>query len=105
LLTLSPVLSWNAAAETQAYDRAHRIGQDKNVWVKRLVVENTIEERYASRIPLAYVLTEVDMHRMLQLQDVKSGLSDAALGEGTGGSLHKMSVKDIKQVQGFFPLF
>ncbi|KAK6977040.1 SNF2 family DNA-dependent ATPase [Favolaschia claudopus] len=75
-------LSWNAAAETQAYDRAHRIGQDKEVWVKRLVVENTIEER------------------MLKLQDVKSGLSDAALGEGTGGSLHKMSVKDIKQLFG-----
>ncbi|KAJ7619382.1 SNF2 family DNA-dependent ATPase [Roridomyces roridus] len=75
-------LSWNAAAETQAYDRAHRIGQNKEVWVKRLVVENTIEER------------------MLQLQDVKSGLSDAALGEGTAGSLHKMSVKDIKQLFG-----
>jgi hypothetical protein len=38
---------------------------------------------------------------MLKLQDVKSGLSDAALGEGTGGSLHKMSVKDIKQVRDF----
>ncbi|KAJ7762016.1 SNF2 family DNA-dependent ATPase [Mycena maculata] len=78
-------LSWNAAAETQAYDRAHRIGQDKNVWVKRLVVENTIEER------------------MLQLQDVKVGLADAALGEGTGGTLHKMSVKDIKQLFGMAP--
>lgn len=35
---------------------------------------------------------------MLQLQDVKTGLADAALGEGTGGKLHKMSVKDIKYV-------
>ncbi|KAJ7156150.1 SNF2 family DNA-dependent ATPase [Mycena filopes] len=78
-------LSWNAAAETQAYDRAHRIGQNKDVWVKRLVVENTIEER------------------MLQLQDVKSGLANAALGEGNGASLHKMSVKDIKQLFGMAP--
>ncbi|KAJ6490225.1 SNF2 family DNA-dependent ATPase [Mycena vitilis] len=78
-------LSWNLAGETQAYDRVHRIGQEKNVWVKRLVVENTIEER------------------MLKLQDVKSGLSDAALGEGTGGSLHKMSVKDLKQLFGMAP--
>jgi hypothetical protein len=58
-------LSWNYAAESQAYDRyvqfdlslnfprltsltllsCHRIGQDKPVFVKRLVVENTIEER------------------------------------------------------------
>ncbi|PBK96912.1 hypothetical protein ARMGADRAFT_989149 [Armillaria gallica] len=71
-------LSWNYAAESQAYDRAHRIGQVKPVWVKRLVVENTIEER------------------MLKLQDVKVGLAEAALGEGTGNKLHKLSVKDIK---------
>jgi SNF2 family DNA or RNA helicase len=48
-------LSWNYAAESQAYDRVHRLGQEKDVFVKRLVVENTIEER------------------MLRLQDVKTG--------------------------------
>ncbi|KAJ7886673.1 SNF2 family DNA-dependent ATPase [Mycena leptocephala] len=85
LVSANRIINWNAASETQAYDRAHRIGQNKDVWVKRLVVENTIEER------------------MLKLQDVKSGLSDAALGEGTGGSLHKMSVKDIKQLFGMAP--
>jgi hypothetical protein len=48
-------LSWNYAAESQAYDRVHRLGQEKDVFVKRLVVENTIEER------------------LLRLQDVKMG--------------------------------
>ena len=48
-------LSWNYASESQAYDRVHRLGQEKDVFVKRLVVENTIEER------------------MLRLQDVKKG--------------------------------
>ena len=48
-------LSWNFAAESQAYDRVHRLGQEKDVCVKRLVVEETIEER------------------MLRLQDVKMG--------------------------------
>lgn len=48
-------LSWNYAAESQAYDRVHRLGQEKDVFVKRLVVEDTIEER------------------MLRLQDVKTG--------------------------------
>jgi len=48
-------LSWNYAAESQAYDRVHRLGQEKDVFVKRLVVENTIEER------------------MLRLQEVKMG--------------------------------
>ena len=43
-------LSWNYAAESQAYDRVHRLGQEKNVFVKRLVVRNTIEERYKSSL-------------------------------------------------------
>ena len=41
-------LSWNYASESQAYDRVHRLGQDKDVFVKRLVVRNTIEERWVS---------------------------------------------------------
>ncbi|KAF8958574.1 SNF2 family N-terminal domain-containing protein [Flammula alnicola] len=75
-------LSWNYAAEAQAYDRCHRIGQEKEVYVKRLVVEDTIEDR------------------MLRLQDVKVGLAEAALGEGTGAKLHKLSVKDIRYLFG-----
>ena len=36
---------WNPAAENQATDRAHRIGQTQSVWVVKLVAQGTIEER------------------------------------------------------------
>lgn len=55
---------WNPAAEDQAADRAHRIGQQRPVTVYRLIAKDTIEEG------------------MLQLQERKRALQDAALGEG-----------------------
>ncbi|MFG6401393.1 DEAD/DEAH box helicase [Microbacterium sp. P04] len=36
---------WNPAAESQAIDRAHRIGQDKPVFVYRLLAAGTIEQK------------------------------------------------------------
>ncbi|HLU65565.1 MAG TPA: DEAD/DEAH box helicase [Kofleriaceae bacterium] len=54
---------WNPAAEDQAADRAHRIGQDRPVMVYRLVSRDTVEER------------------ILALQERKRALADVALGE------------------------
>lgn len=53
---------WNPAAETQATDRAHRIGQTKPVTVFRLLTRNTVEEKVvalqASKQALADSLDE-----------------------------------------------
>lgn len=54
---------WNPAAEDQAADRAHRIGQERPVMVYRMVTRDTVEER------------------ILALQETKRSLADAALGE------------------------
>ena len=59
---------WNPAVERQAMDRAHRIGQDKPVFVHRLIAENTVE---------AAIQT---------MQRRKQALADA-LFEGTRGPL------------------
>ncbi|HEY4145141.1 MAG TPA: DEAD/DEAH box helicase [Pinirhizobacter sp.] len=62
---------WNPAAEAQASDRAHRIGQDKPVFVYRLIAAGTVEERIE------------------ELKSRKAQLADAVL-EG-GGSRERLS--------------
>jgi SNF2 family DNA or RNA helicase len=57
---------WNPAAEDQATDRAHRIGQTRPVTVYRLIAADTIEERV------------LDMH------DAKRALADNILDDATG---------------------
>lgn len=49
---------WNPAAERQAMDRAHRIGQDKPVFVHRLIAENTVEAAIQRMQALADALFE-----------------------------------------------
>lgn len=38
-------LGWSEAVESQAFDRVHRLGQTRAVNVKRLVINNTVEDR------------------------------------------------------------
>ena len=53
---------WNPAAEDQASDRAHRIGQTKSVFVYKLIAAGTVEER------------------IVELQERKAALANIALG-------------------------
>src|SRR5699024_3468205 len=68
---------WNPAAESQAIDRTHRIGQTRSVMVYRLVAENTIEEK------------------VLALQQKKAELFTALMDDGDAFS-EVISAADIQ---------
>jgi superfamily II DNA or RNA helicase len=68
---------WNPAVENQATDRAHRIGQSRNVFVYKLVVAGSIEEK------------------ILALQEKKAELAAGVLS-GDGGALAKFGEADIQ---------
>ena len=55
---------WNPAVEAQAIDRAHRIGQDKQVFAYRLIARDTVEEKVlqlqASKRDLANAIINAD---------------------------------------------
>lgn len=67
---------WNAAAQNQATDRAHRIGQEKQVTVFKLITKHTVEEN------------------ILKLQEQKKHLADTVVTEGTV-SLGTLTREDI----------
>lgn len=68
---------WNPAAERQATDRAHRIGQQQPVFVYRLIAAGSIEERIS------------------ELQQRKAALAETIL-EGTGASGPRFNDEDLE---------
>jgi len=68
---------WNPAAEYQAIDRAHRLGQHKPIRSVRFVVRNTVEER------------------ILRLQDKKRLVFEGTVG-GDAAALGQLSEEDLK---------
>ncbi len=74
---------WNPAVETQATDRTHRIGQDKPVFVYKLICTGTVEEKIQA------------------LQSRKSNLSTAILD---AGATQKLSLDEADLAELFAPL-
>ena len=67
---------WNVAAEQQAIDRTHRIGQHKPIYATRFIIADSIEER------------------ILALQQKKALCFDGAIG-GDATSMGKLSAEDM----------
>lgn len=70
---------WNPAAEAQATDRAYRIGQDKPVFVYKLIAAESVEER------------------VLLMQERKKGLIDGLLGDQKE-ALKKWNESDLEDL-------
>ena len=74
---------WNPAAEDQASDRAHRIGQNRPVTVYRLVARDTIEEK------------------IVKLHSLKRDLADGLLsGNETATPLTMEDLADLLRERG-----
>ncbi|HHH49780.1 MAG TPA: DEAD/DEAH box helicase, partial [Saprospiraceae bacterium] len=68
---------WNPAVENQATDRTHRIGQDKKVFVYKLIIENSIEQK------------------IIELQQKKKALQDGIYDNGNKLEDKKFDGKDL----------
>jgi superfamily II DNA or RNA helicase len=70
---------WNPAAEAQAVDRAHRIGQNRRVFVYRLLCRDTVEEKVA------------------ELQNKKRALADAII-TGQNSVIQELTREDLERL-------
>ena len=68
---------WNPAVEAQAIDRAHRIGQTRQVFAYRLIARDTVEEK------------------VLELQQTKRDLADAII-TADNSLLHNLTREDLE---------
>ncbi len=71
---------WNPASEMQALNRAHRIGQDKSVFVYRYITSNSIEEK------------------ITRLQEKKSKLADTFIS--SNNPLKDIDIEQILNIIG-----
>lgn len=68
---------WNPYVEEQAMDRAYRIGQQREVFVHRILIEGTVESR------------------IMELQEMKKEMVESALDENSMKSVSKLGQREL----------
>ena len=81
LMLLDP--AWNPAAEWQCFDRIHRLGQQKTVYIYRFLVTNSVEEK------------------MLEIQMRKQNLISGAFQSNQGPDQRRRRVEEVMDIFGF----
>ena len=70
-------LWWNPSVEDQAVDRTHRLGQEKEVTVYKMIMNDTIEEK------------------ILKLQDKKRNMRDNIMDESVSAEGNGITTNDL----------
>lgn len=73
---------WNPAAESQAIDRAHRIGQKQKVFAYKIIAKDTVEEK------------------ILDLQKSKKAVAKAVVGAGEESLIKGLQLEDLRALFG-----
>ncbi|GAB6033284.1 SWI/SNF- matrix-associated actin-dependent regulator of chromatin sub A member 5 [Chamberlinius hualienensis] len=85
---------WNPQSDLQAMDRAHRIGQTKQVRVFRMITENTVEERIVERAEIKLRLDAIVIQQGRLVDSVNKLGKDDVLGMIRHGADHIFASKD-----------
>jgi len=86
---------WNPQMDLQAMDRAHRIGQKKQVRVFRLITENTVEEKIVERAEVKLRLDKLVIQQGRLVDNQKNALNkDEMLNMIRHGANHVFQSKD-----------
>ena len=85
---------WNPQMDLQAMDRAHRIGQEKQVRVFRFITENTVEEKIVERAEVKLRLDKLVIQQGRLLDKSNTLNKDEMLSMIRHGADHVFASKD-----------
>jgi len=86
---------WNPQVDLQAQDRAHRIGQQKQVYVYRFITENSVEEKMIEKAEVKLRLDQVVIQQGRVSEQQKAASKDELLSMIQFGAQEILQTKDV----------